>query len=196
MTLISNIAFIRLAGFATGLFANWAPNLFDFYVDYKRLFYKRYKHLKRPFLNGIFSACTFNLGPRTCALGHRDFGNLAFGWCAITAFGDFDYRKGGHLILWDCKLILEFPPGCTILIPSAAIFHSNIPIASHERRFSFTQYTAGGLFRWVEHDFQTEESYFEGQSCEERLEEKELGLQRAREGAAMFSTLEELKAGI
>ncbi|KAJ7835427.1 hypothetical protein B0H13DRAFT_1913578 [Mycena leptocephala] len=195
-SLISNIAFIRLAGFATGLFANWAPNLFDFYVDYMRLFYKRYKHLKRPFLNGIFSACTFNLGPRTCALGHRDFGNLAFGWCAITAFGDFDYRKGGHLILWDCKLILEFPPGCTILIPSAAIFHSNIPIASHERRFSFTQYTAGGLFRWVEHDFQTEESYFEGLSREERLEEKELGLQRACEGAAMFSTLEELKAGI
>ncbi|KAJ7921641.1 hypothetical protein B0H13DRAFT_2230554 [Mycena leptocephala] len=181
-SLISNIAFIRLAGFATGasslwLFANWAPNLFDFYVDYMRLFYKRYKHLKRPFLNGIFSACTFNLGPRTCALSHRDFGDLAFGWCAITAFGDFDYRKGGHLTLWDCKLILEFPPG-------------------HEQRFSFTQYTAGGLFRWVEHDFQTEESYLEGRSREEQLEEKELGLQRACEGAAMFSTLEELKAGI
>ncbi|KAJ7810266.1 hypothetical protein B0H13DRAFT_1667561 [Mycena leptocephala] len=195
-SLISNIAFIRLAGFATGLFANWAPNLFDFYVDYMGAFYKRYKHLKRPFLNGIFSACTFNLGPHTCTLGHRDFGNLAFGWCAITAFGDFDYRKGGHLILWDCKLILEFPPGCTILIPSAAIFHSNIPIASNERRFSFTQYTAGGLFRWVEHDFQTEEAYFEGLSREERLEEKELGLQRAREGAAMFSTIKELQAGI
>ncbi|KAJ7911694.1 hypothetical protein B0H13DRAFT_2328075 [Mycena leptocephala] len=40
-SLISNIAFIRLAGFATGLFANWAPNLFDFYVDYMWLFYKR-----------------------------------------------------------------------------------------------------------------------------------------------------------
>ncbi|KAJ7880485.1 hypothetical protein B0H13DRAFT_2235644 [Mycena leptocephala] len=178
------------------LFANWALNLFDFYVDYMGAFYKRYKHLKRPFLNGIFSACTFNLGPHTCTLGHRDFGNLAFGWCAITAFGDFDYRKGGHLILWDCKLILEFPPGCTILIPSAAIFHSNIPIASNERRFSFTQYRVGGLFRWVEHDFQTEEAYFEGLSREERLEEKELGLQRAREGAAMFSTIKELQAGI
>ncbi|KAJ7867294.1 hypothetical protein B0H13DRAFT_1897597 [Mycena leptocephala] len=111
-----------------------------------------------------FSACTFNLGPHTCTLGHRDFGNLAFGWCAITAFGDFDYRKGGHLILWDCKLILEFPPG----------LHG------------------GGLFRWVEHDFQTEEAYFEGLSREERLE-KELGLQRAREGAAMFSTIKELQ---
>ncbi|KAJ7920525.1 hypothetical protein B0H13DRAFT_1867439 [Mycena leptocephala] len=195
-SLLSNIAFIRLAGFATGLFANWAPNLFDFYVDYMGVFYKWYKCLKRPFLNGIFSVCTFNLGPRTCALGHRDFANLAFGWCAITAFGDYDYTKGGHLILWDCKLILEFPPGCTILIPSAAIFHSNIPIASHERRFSFTQYTAGGLFRWVEHGFQTEEAYLETLTKEERREEKELGLKRARERAAMFSTLEELSAGI
>lgn len=160
------------------------------------VFYKRYKHLRRPFLNGIFSACTFNLGPQTCAIGHRDFANLVYGWCAITAFGNFDYRKGGHLILWDCKLILEFPPGCTILIPSVAIFHSNTSIAHGECRYSFTQYTAGGLFRWVEHDFQTEEEYLEGLTREERLQEKELGLECAREGAAMFSTLEELKADV
>ncbi|KAJ7220951.1 hypothetical protein C8J57DRAFT_1536784 [Mycena rebaudengoi] len=146
VSLMSNLAFIRIAGFATGVFANWAPDIFDYYVVHMRLFYQRYKHLSRPFLNGIFRACTFNLGPYTCALGHRDFANLAFGWCAITALGYFDYTKAGHLILWDCKLILEFPPGVTILIPSAAIFHSNIPIADGELRFSFTQYTAGGIF--------------------------------------------------
>ncbi|KAJ6453620.1 hypothetical protein C8R47DRAFT_1181241 [Mycena vitilis] len=193
-SLLSSHPFIRLAGFATGLFANWAPNLYDFYVDYMGRFYRRYTHLKRPFLNGIFSACTFNLGPHTCALGHRDFANFALGWCPITAFGRFDYKKGGHLILWDCRLILEFPPGCTIIIPSAAIFHSNIPIAPHERRYSFTQYTAGGLFRWVEHGFKTEEEYLATLTAEGRQEEKELGLRRAREAAAMFSTLDELKA--
>ncbi|KAJ7217556.1 hypothetical protein C8J57DRAFT_1254978 [Mycena rebaudengoi] len=91
------------------VFANWAPDIFDYYVVHMHLFYQRYKHLSRPFLNGIFCACTFNLGPYTCALGHRNFANLAFGWCAITALGYFDYMKGGHLILWDCKLILEFP---------------------------------------------------------------------------------------
>ncbi|KAJ6475014.1 hypothetical protein C8R47DRAFT_1076083 [Mycena vitilis] len=107
-----------------GLFVNWAPNLFDFYTVYTQDFYKTYKHLRRPFLNSVFSACTFNLGPYTCALGH----------C-----------KGGHLILCDCKLILEFPPGTTILIPSAAIFHSNIPISKGEHRYSFTQYTAGAF---------------------------------------------------
>ncbi|KAJ7133132.1 hypothetical protein C8R44DRAFT_611223, partial [Mycena epipterygia] len=180
--------------FLQGLFANWAPNLYDFYVDYMGEFYSTYPHLRRPFLNGIWSAVTFNLGPMTCALGHRDFANLAFGWCAITALGFFDYTKGGHLILWDCKLVLEFPPGTTILIPSAAIYHSNIPIASGEWRYSFTQYTAGGLFRWVEHGYKTEEEYFATLSPKEKEEEKQLGLERALEGAGLFSTLAELKA--
>ncbi|KAJ6552424.1 hypothetical protein DFH09DRAFT_1319176 [Mycena vulgaris] len=192
--LLSNIAFIRIAGFATGVFANWAPSLFDYYVHYMRRFYAHYTHLSRPFLNGIWSACTFNLGPRTCALGHRDFANLAFGWCAITALGDFDYTKGGHLILWDCRLVLEFPPGTTILIPSAALFHSNIPISDGERRYSFTQYTAGGLFRWVEHGFQSEESYFESLSPEDAARERAEAKARWAMGAGLFSTLDELKA--
>jgi hypothetical protein len=41
-----------------------------------------------------------------------------------------------------------------------------------------------------------EEAYLETLTKEERCKEKELGLKRAREGAAMFSTLEELSAGI
>ncbi|KAF7372463.1 hypothetical protein MVEN_00107900 [Mycena venus] len=113
LSLISNDPFIRLAGFVTGLFANWALKLFDLYVDYMGEFYSHHTNLRRPFVNSIWSACTFNLGPYMCALGHRDFANLVFGWCAITAFGLFDWKRGGHLILWDCKLILEFPPSCT-----------------------------------------------------------------------------------
>ncbi|KAJ7221156.1 hypothetical protein B0H12DRAFT_1205471 [Mycena haematopus] len=110
-SLISNPAFQTLAGFGTGLFATWAPNAFDFYVDYMTKFYARCTHLSRPFRNSIWSACTFNLGPRTCARRHKDFVNLAFGWCAITALGNFDHTRGGHLVLWDCKLILELHCG-------------------------------------------------------------------------------------
>ncbi|KAJ7223799.1 hypothetical protein C8J57DRAFT_1440222 [Mycena rebaudengoi] len=181
ISLCSNLAFIRLAGFVTGVFANWAPDVYDYYILHMRRFYSQCPHLCRPFLNGIWSACTFNLGPRTCALGHRDFANLAFGWCAITVLGTFDYRKGGHLILWDCKLILD-----------AAIFHSNIPISKHETRYSFTQYTAGGLFRWVTHAFQSEEAYLASLSAEELQREKEERLERWKQGAGLFSTLAEL----
>ncbi|KAJ7173821.1 hypothetical protein C8R46DRAFT_1032047 [Mycena filopes] len=191
--LLSNIAFIRMAGFATGVFANWAPNLFQYYTSRMQTFYKRYTHLQRPFLNSIWCTCTFNLGPRTCSIGHRDFANLAFGWCAITALGDYDFTKGGHLILWDCKLILEFPPGTTILMPSAAIFHSNIGIGPNERRYSFTQYTAGGIFRWIEHGFRSEEEYMGSLLKEEQEREQMEAKGRWSMGAGLYSTLAELK---
>ncbi len=96
--------------------------------------------------NSIFSCATFNFGPRTLCFRHTDSGNLPFGWCTITALGWFDPKRGGHLVLWDLKLIIDFPPGSTILIPSAILLHSNTAIAPGERRYSFTQYTSGGLF--------------------------------------------------
>ncbi|KAJ7842916.1 hypothetical protein B0H13DRAFT_2239338 [Mycena leptocephala] len=192
--LLSNSAFIRLAGFVTAVFANWAPNVYQYYVINMRVFYARNPSLKRPFINGIWSACTFNLGPQTCALGHRDFANLAFGWCTITALGNFDYTKGGHLILWDCRLILEFPPGTTILIPSATLFHSNIPVSTSERRYSFTQYTAGGIFRWMRRGFRSEETYLASLSKAAKAREGNMGKERWEDGVNHYSYVEELAA--
>jgi hypothetical protein len=104
----------------------------------------------------VFAAATLNFGPQTVTFPHLDFANLAWGWCTITALGDFDPNKGGHLILWDLKLIICFPPGSTILIPSALIRHSNTSIGSHKKRFSFTQYTPTGIFRFVANRFKSE----------------------------------------
>lgn len=210
-SLLSHIAFIRMAGFASselqttdpacpqylhfqGVFATWAPRLYSYYVQHLGPLFKTYPKLKRNFLNSVFACTTFNFGPRTCCFEHRDSGNLAFGWCAITALGDFDPTRGGHLILWDLKLVIEFPPGSTILIPSATIRHSNIAIQQHERRYSFTQYTAGGLFRWVDHGYQTETSYQAGWSKKRKEEEEEENRRRWSKGVSMFSTLDELYA--
>lgn len=76
--------------------------------------------------------------------------------CAIQALGDFDPRLGGHLILWEIKKVVEFPPGSLVLIPSATITHSNTPIQPGETRTSFTQFCAGALFRFVDNGFRTE----------------------------------------
>jgi hypothetical protein len=65
-----------------------------------------------------------NFGPKTMCFPYKDFGNLAYGFCAVTALGRYNPKMGGHLILWDLKLAIEFPPGCTILIPSATLHHS------------------------------------------------------------------------
>ncbi|KAF7797134.1 hypothetical protein EIP86_008326 [Pleurotus ostreatoroseus] len=91
--------------------------------------------------------------------------NLADGLCWIMANGDYDPTVGGHLILWELGLVVEFPPGATVLIPSAVITHGNVPVREGETRTSMTQYAAGGLFRWVEYGFQTERSLMESGSA-------------------------------
>ncbi|KAJ7791303.1 hypothetical protein B0H14DRAFT_2395735, partial [Mycena olivaceomarginata] len=64
--------------------------------------------------------------------------------CALSApLGDFNADQGGHLVCWDYDLIVRFPPGCSILIPSAVVTHSNTPIQDGEERFSLIQYSAG-----------------------------------------------------
>jgi hypothetical protein len=68
----------------------------------------------------------------------------------VSAYGDFDHRTGGHLILWDLNLLIEFPPDYTICLPSALFVHSNVPLAREEEtRHSITSFTAAGIFRWV-----------------------------------------------
>lgn len=57
------------------------------------------------------------------------------------------------MVLEDFKVIIDFPPGWTCLIPSACVRHGNTAIQAGERRYSFTQYISGNLFRWVRHGF-------------------------------------------
>lgn len=149
--------------------------------------------LKPAFPNSAWAAATFNFGPSTSCFKHIDSANLPFGWCGITALGEFNYKKGGHLVLWEARRAVEFPPGATVLIPSAAVTHSNTPIQRGECRYSFTQYTAGGIFRWVDQGFQTREEHLAQLTTHQRAEHLlrlrgQLGM-----GLGLFSTLEELK---
>ena len=152
-----------------------------------------YGFLILPFAASIFIAIAINYGPKTVCLGHRDRGNLSYGWCAVTGFGKFDYRKGGHLILWELKLVVEMPPGCTVFLPSAIIKHSNTSIGSEETRYSIAQYTAGGLFRWVSRGFQPEYKYEEECSDEEWEAEVEWRHSQFELGLKLFSTLSQLR---
>ncbi|KAJ7888129.1 hypothetical protein B0H14DRAFT_3430319 [Mycena olivaceomarginata] len=133
-----------------------------------------------------------NFGPRAICVPHLDFANLAWGWCAITALGNFDPNFGGHLILWDLGLVIRFPPGSTILIPSALIGHSNVPIRVHEQRSSFMQYTAGGLFRWVRNGFKTSAAWCSSASSTEKAEHEAEDKMRWEHGLSMLSVIDDL----
>ncbi|KJA17086.1 hypothetical protein HYPSUDRAFT_146903 [Hypholoma sublateritium FD-334 SS-4] len=175
------------------VFASWAPKLHAHYHGALRKVENK-TGAKRYFPGSAFAAATVNLGPAVCTFVHRDMKNLAYGMCAITALGKFDHKKGGHLILWDAKLIIEFPAGSTIFIPSATLSHSNVPIQSGERRASFTQYSAGGLFRWVDNQFKTDIQLQRAPAAYRRiLAERAGGWTR---GLAMLPTLQELVANV
>lgn len=145
-----------------------APLLYNYYQDRLGRLFDQDKQLKKNFPSTIFAAATYNFGPRTECYEHTDPGNLSCGWCSVTPFGPFDHTKGGHLVLWDCKLVIEFPAGSTILLPSAIVAHSNTAIQPGEKRYSFALYSAGALFRWVENDFQRSVDYYGSLNQEER----------------------------
>jgi hypothetical protein len=73
-----------------------------------------------------------------------------------------------------------------VLIPSAVISHSNTAIGRDERRYSFTQYSAGSLFRWAEHGCQLDEDYYAGLSEEEIEEDERQNAERWKKGLSMF----------
>lgn len=134
----------------------------------------------------------FNLGRQVATKKHIDVQNCPFGWCTITALGDFDATKGGHIILWDLKLVLEFPAGSCICLPSALITHSNIPTSSTETRMSFTQYCPGEIFRHIENGFRTDGN-LEVHDPAILLFRKNCRKTRIEDGYKMFSKLMDLK---
>jgi hypothetical protein len=120
-----------------------------------RKLFGHHGYLAHNFNCSIFPTATFNMGPRSVLLRHADRGNYFAGGCHIRSGGAFDHKLGGHIILFDLKLAIEFPSGSDIIIPSSTLVHGNTPIQPDEWRVSFTQYCSGGLFRYVAYGFQT-----------------------------------------
>ncbi|TFY50304.1 hypothetical protein EVG20_g11598, partial [Dentipellis fragilis] len=179
----------QIAGFGSSVLKTYAPKIFKHYADSLDTLYASGGPCTSVFRNSVFPTAAFNLGPRCVCRGHKDNTNVPHGLCAITAMGTFNYKKGGHLVLWDLGLIIEFPPGATILIPSSTLHHGNTAIGKDERRYSFTQYCMGGLLRWVRYGLRPANS----------LSRKERELidgditHTSREAMAMFSKVTELQ---
>ncbi|KAF7978208.1 hypothetical protein HWV62_1190 [Athelia sp. TMB] len=185
--------FCRVSRHTEVLFQVWVPKLHARYSELMARLQRKYPGLKPNFDGTVFAASTLNFGPATQSFPHVDFNNLSFGICSVTALGDFDHTRGGHLILWDLDLVVEFPAGATILLPSAVLRHSNTAIQSGEKRYSYTQYTSGGLFRWVEHGFRSETKYMASLNNSMKKEEEEIAAKRWDEGMDLYSTIDELK---
>lgn len=136
-------------------FACYAPKQHQFYEEKMTELLRIVPGLKLPFSNSVFATATFNIGGNVWTLEHADTENFAAGWCGIAALGNYNHKTSGHLVLHLLKLVIEFPPKTQALIMSAAVSHSNIPIQPGEERWSITQYTAAGIFRFLAQDGKT-----------------------------------------
>ena len=83
---------------------------------------------------------------------------IPYGLCAICALGSYNPIEGGHIILFNLGLVIQFPPSSIMLISSSTICHGNVRIKPHEMRQSFTQYYSGGLLWWVAYGFKAVKS--------------------------------------
>lgn len=108
-------------------------------------------NLEPPTSDTFFSGMTVNLplGKQNCVKcdDHRDCTNV---YCLLEASactGEFNSKTGGHLILYELGIILEFPPGSIIAFPPALITHANVSIAPSETRSSVALYTMMNLVR-------------------------------------------------
>ena len=146
--------------------------------------------LKPPFEDGVFAALAVNFAKKVESDGHTDDGNRPDGWCVITPSGQFDHRRSGHLVLWELKLVLEFPHGSSTFIPSAVVTHSTLSIQQDETQHSMTQYTGGGVFRWIYNGYQSDKDWLVG-ATEEQLAQRERDrAERWLKGLLLFPKLE------
>ncbi|KAF9782118.1 hypothetical protein BJ322DRAFT_1022600 [Thelephora terrestris] len=87
---------------------------------------------------------------------YKDLKNPSWGWCAITSLDNYSPKNGRELVLWDLNLMVEFPLGSIIFIPSAILCHSNMSVSGSETQSSLIQYNLEGLFWWAAYDFSLE----------------------------------------
>ncbi|KAF8809610.1 hypothetical protein BYT27DRAFT_7067130, partial [Phlegmacium glaucopus] len=80
-------------------FKAFAPCLHAYYLDTVHKLLKEYPSIRPIYQGTYFVVMTIKFGPRTVSLPHQDFVNLSCGWCSISALGNFNPQKGGHLVL-------------------------------------------------------------------------------------------------
>ncbi|KAI0640482.1 hypothetical protein C8Q79DRAFT_921566 [Trametes meyenii] len=153
--LCQNPAIKCIAGFGCTAYSLYAPKVHQSTCASLKKQCNKHPTLQFNFTNSMFPATTFNFGPGAVCIEHVDCMNDACNWCHIAALGSFDPDHGEHFVLFDFKLVIRFPPGSSILIPSSIVRHANTSIRPGECRMSMTQYCAGGLMRWVETGFRT-----------------------------------------
>ncbi|KAJ6542988.1 hypothetical protein B0H19DRAFT_884226, partial [Mycena capillaripes] len=99
----------------------------------------------------VFSAVTFEFGGphlQTTPTGQPDHYEAGT-WSVLTALRKYSHLHGGHIILWNLGLVVSFPPGATILIPTGIIRYSFVKVREGDHRYAVLQWAGAGITRWL-----------------------------------------------
>ncbi|THV07169.1 hypothetical protein K435DRAFT_960104 [Dendrothele bispora CBS 962.96] len=165
----SNPDVVQVVGYCDYLFRSYFPKLHQLYKRVLETIIADDPSLKRNFPNSQLAGIRYNF-KNAVDVPHRDFSNLFFGQCGIFACGNYNYKKGGHIVLWDLGLVIEFPPGTVVFIPDALLLYSTTKILTTETRSSMMLYSAAALFRWVHNGGMTDRQFRENASDELKKE--------------------------
>ena len=142
---------------STALLKHWEPKIYEFYLDLAADLKEHDPSLQSVDTDTAFAAMSFNFGPNATTYEHMDHQNYAAGFCVVTSLGDYDATRGGHLFLRELGLVVEFPVGASILLPSVVIAHGNTLTGKDEYRASMTMYTAAGNVRWRDQGYKIQD---------------------------------------
>ncbi|KIY53299.1 hypothetical protein FISHEDRAFT_69150 [Fistulina hepatica ATCC 64428] len=133
--LMATESFKRLNGMASALVETYFPGVAARFRN--NHVWMKDRHGISPLFGLFWNYCVNHalpdLGvPRVFCAPHADWKNLAIAVCAIFVYGDFDHRTKCWLCIWDFGIVIQIPPGCFMLYPSALLFHFNVDIVESE----------------------------------------------------------------
>ncbi|KAK7022082.1 hypothetical protein R3P38DRAFT_2532923, partial [Favolaschia claudopus] len=181
-----------------GLLEAYCPTAFEALEDQKAQLLSYDPDAVYPCETSVFSAITLELGGPHRILspfgphGHFDPST----WCIITSLGIYDFRLGGHIILWDIGWVLQFPPGASILLPPGLVRYSFVKVRPHESRYLLIQFAGSGIRRFFENGERKDEE-FAAEATRDEFVEREAKRRESHLGAlASFELVETLPQGM
>jgi hypothetical protein len=110
----------------------------------------------------------------------------------LTVLGFWNHKAGGGIQFTDGDGVMELVPGATVAIPSGTKGYRLLPIASHEKRYVFRQYSHAGVLRWMRKGGRSDREFDRDASEDDTLAWDEMRTKRGHTSIKMFSKLRDI----
>ncbi|KAF7294443.1 hypothetical protein MKEN_01436800 [Mycena kentingensis (nom. inval.)] len=103
--------------------------------------------------NSVFSTCEVRyLDPRESEemLERKEWQVPFADPFVVTVVGNWDPRRGGHLMLHDDGTMMPLRPGATFVVPAGTKRYGFVPVGEGEHQYMVCQFFHGSVLRWME----------------------------------------------